>query len=57
MGAQSEKQTPRVTAVTAVFGTSVTTTNEPLFEPQEVRETHALNDAEIMVAAGRSGRG
>jgi hypothetical protein len=36
------------------IGTPVTTTDEPLREPQEQRKL-TLDDAEVMVAAGRPG--
>jgi hypothetical protein len=38
----------------SAFGTPVTTTDEPLHKPQEQRKL-TLDDAEVMVAAGRPG--
>jgi hypothetical protein len=43
-----------IPGVTAAFGTPVTTTVEPLHKPQEQRKL-TLDDAEVMVAAGRPG--
>ena len=43
-----------IPGVTAAFSTPVTTTDEPLHKPQEQRKL-TLDDAEVMVAAGRPG--